>query len=89
MNISLQSCDFGTYLLVADEGREILIQADWDFPGVASTFGWVPCECGHTDGTVACAHKTASRMIVDAAEYLEDHVGDCVEDPGYFGQPAN
>ena len=85
MNIDLQSGDFGAYLLVADDGREVLIQSDWDFPSIASTFGWVPCECGHTDGTVDCLHKTTSIMIAEAAEYLGDYVGETVEDPGYFG----
>ncbi len=26
--------------IVADNGRDILIQTDWDWPGIASTFGW-------------------------------------------------
>lgn len=26
----------------ADDGRDVLIQTDWDWPGVASTFGWSP-----------------------------------------------
>lgn len=84
MNITLESGDFGTYLLVADDGAEVLVQTDWDFPGVASTFGWCPCHCGTTDGTVDCPHNTASEMIA-AAAYLDDHVGESVEDPGYFG----
>jgi len=87
MTINLQPGDCGTYLLVADDGREALVQTDWDFPGVASTFGWVPCECGHTDGTVDCRHKTASKMIAEAAEYLGDHVGDSV-DGAYSMCPA-
>ena len=85
MNINLQPGNFGTFLLLADDGREVLIQTDWDFPGLANTFGWVPCECGQTDGTVDCRHRTASTMIAEAAEYLGDHVGDSVEDPGYLG----
>ena len=84
MNITLESGDCGTYLLVADDGEEILIQTDWDFPGIASTFGWSPCHCGATDGTVDCPHKTASAMISEAAQYLDDHVGESVADPGYF-----
>jgi hypothetical protein len=85
MNITLESGDYGTYVLGADDGREILIQTDWDFPGVASTFGWSPCECGRTDGTVDCPHRAASAMIAEAAQYLDDHVGESVDDPGYFG----
>jgi hypothetical protein len=85
MNITLESGDYGSYLLVAGDGRDVLIQTDGDFPGVASSFGWVPCPCGRTDGTVNCPHKAASAMIAEAAQYLDDHVGESVEDPGYFG----
>lgn len=84
MFITLHSGDFGTYLLVAEDGQELLIQTDWDFPGVATTFGWQPCHCGRTDGTVDCAHRTASEMIADAVAFLDEHLGESVEDPGYF-----
>lgn len=67
--------------LATDDTR--LLQTDWDYPGVASTFGWTPC-CQETDGTVDCPHKTATEMINEAYEYLLEHVGDEVEDPGYF-----
>jgi len=26
--------------ILADNGESVLIQTDWDYPGVASTFGW-------------------------------------------------
>lgn len=85
MKITFARGDFGfTYLVVAEDGRDILIQSDWDYPGLASTFGWTPCECGTTDGTVDCPHKTASRMIAEAQEFLDRHIGDSVDDPGYF-----
>lgn len=72
--------------LVADDGRDILIQTDWDWPGVASNFGWVPClECNDTDGTVDCAHATATEMIQDAGNWLQEHDGESFDDPGYFG----
>ena len=86
MNITLKLGAFGwDYILEAENGESILIQTDWDYPGVASSFGYQPCECGFTDGTVDCEHKTASEMITDASEYLDEHIGDTVEDPGYFG----
>ncbi len=62
MRITLHD-DFGTFLLVAEDGRDLLIQTDFDFPGVASTFGWSPCSCGATDGTVDCDHKTAEGPV--------------------------
>lgn len=56
--------------IVNDDGRTVLIQADWDYPGTARTFGWdirqvtkelpdgmaIGAGCLHegTDGTVRC-----------------------------------
>jgi hypothetical protein len=69
-----------------NESETLLIQTDWDWPGVASTFGWRACrKCSDTDGTVDCAHKTASRMIQEAGKFIESHYGKRVSDPGYFG----
>jgi len=82
--ITLHEGDCGTYTIEAEDGRTMLIQTDWDYPGVASIFGWRPCPCGETDGTVDCPHRTASEMIAEAGEFLNDHIGDTAEDPGYF-----
>lgn len=30
----------GCLKIIADDGRDLLVQTDWDWPGVASTFGW-------------------------------------------------
>jgi hypothetical protein len=84
MRIALHEGDCGTFLLVAQSGREILVQTDWDFPGLASIFGWSPCSCGATDGTIDCDHRTAGEMIADAREFLRAHAGDTTDDPGYF-----
>jgi hypothetical protein len=51
------------------------IQSDWDYPSLASNLGFVPCECGATDGTVDCAHKKATDMISAAFDYLEERDG--------------
>lgn len=55
--------------IVAEDGRSILIQTDYDFPGIATTFGWdkgtiqiirignpdwEECEHYSTDGTIDC-----------------------------------
>lgn len=72
------------YELTNSDGREVIVQTDWDYPGTASTFGYVPCECGETDGTVDCEHKTATEMITAAADWLDDHDGEDAPDPGYF-----
>ena len=83
--ITLESGQFGwDYILEQEDGKTVLIQTDWDYPGVASSFGWSPCECGATDGTVDCHHKTASDMITEAGQYLDENIGETIEDPGYF-----
>jgi hypothetical protein len=69
-----------------DEDTTVLVQMDWDFPGLASNLGYEPCDCGGTDGTVDCSHKTAGDMITEAEDYLNEHLGQPFEDPGYFGQ---
>ena len=76
----------GCYKISSTEYKEtILVQLDWDYPSLAHTFGWTGiCECGDTDGTVDCSHKSASDMIDGAREYLDTHEGEIVEDPGYF-----
>lgn len=58
----------------------ILIQSDWDYPGVASRTGFVPCSCGATDGTVDCPHRTASDMISAAYDWLRDRDGESFPD---------
>lgn len=69
MKITLSTSDFGCFLIQAEDGRDILIQSDWEFPGLASTFGWV-----HAGGSA----------ISEARDFLDEHIGDSVEDPGYF-----
>lgn len=93
MKIQLLSGQFGwDYILRAQDGREILIQTDWDYPSVASNFGWYhQCDTdnlvhGETDGTVDCpvCGKKASTLIVEAQDFLDEHIGDIIEDMGYF-----
>ena len=70
--------------LVRENGRDRLVDSDWDFPGLARNWGFVPCECGATDGTVDCPHKKAGEMISAAWDFLEEHGTTPIEDPGYF-----
>jgi len=93
--VRLDAGQFGwDYLLVNEEtGEDILIQTDWDYPGVASYLGWQHI-CpdgeahGETDGTVDCpvCGESSSDMIGEAGEFLDDHIGDTFEDPGYFSE---
>jgi len=65
-----------------DDTMTFAVQIDSDLSGVATCFGWTPCE---TDGTVDCSHKTASAMIADARQYIEDEcLETVVDDPGFF-----
>lgn len=85
--ITLESGSFGwDYLLVSDDGRSIPVVSDWEYPGIASTFGWEPCH-RVTDGTIDCpvCGQSASDLLASAQTYLDDHVGESVADPGYFG----
>ena len=73
----------------------LLIQTDWDFPGVASTFGWSKelvqhgnrsCDHSATDGTIDCPECgcRAGQFIESARQFLDENDGATVEDPGYF-----
>jgi hypothetical protein len=84
--ITLVSGQFGwDYLIVNDDGKDIYIQSDWDYPDYARTFGWQPCH-NVTDGTIDCTvcGKTASELIYEAQQFLDDNIGESVNDPGYF-----
>lgn len=75
------------------ETDSVLVQADWDFPGLAGTFGGrlghgskLKCTHDGTDGTVTCpgCGKGASWFIGHAIDYLDENDGATAEDPGYF-----
>jgi len=67
--ITLHSGAFGwDFELVNDQGESLLIQSDYDYPGVATSFGWAGPESD----------------ISGALAFLDDNVGASVEDPGYF-----
>ena len=85
MKITVEHAQFGLWLIKAEDGRDILAQLDLDFPGLAQNFGYVPCtQCGETDGTIDCAHRTVEEMIADAGEFLNEGMDLWIEDPGYF-----
>lgn len=82
---------YGCYTLSAVNkklaGAEILVQSDWDFPGLAQSLGWKPkavwikgpsyCYHRHTDGTVDCpdCEKSAQEFINEARSWLDERVG--------------
>ena len=66
--------------LLGENGEEIeFVQSDWGYAPLAQRFGWVPCPCGHTDGTVKCEHRTVSDMLSEAFDYLADRDGEEIE----------
>ena len=71
---------FGLYDTVTDECTTF-VQTDYDYIGLARHFGFVPCECGATDGTIDCEHKTASEMISAAYDFLCEHEGEEIDNP--------
>lgn len=74
----------------SDPADSVLIQSDWDYPGVASRTGFVPCECGATDGTVDCPHHSASDMIGAAYDWLAARDGMGFADLGdYLPEPTD
>ena len=76
MQISIEPGQFGwDYLIEASDGRNILVQSSHDYPGLAENYGWTA-----KDGT------NYADQIADAQEFLEEHLGEPIEDPGYFHQ---
>ncbi len=77
-------------VIVAEDGRRVLVQTDFDFPGTARSFGWdmrgENCDHDSTDGTVDCREcgATADEFIEAAGNFLYEADGATVEDPGYF-----
>lgn len=88
--VELEVESTGYIVRSVDTGEEIFFQVDWDFPGLASTFGWSPCtDCsegckGATDGTVPCKQRSVAEMIEEATVWLDNCDGDTAANPGYF-----
>ena len=55
------------------------IDSDRNYASLASQFGWVPCECGATDGTVDCPHRKVSDMLSEAFDFLAERDGQTFE----------
>lgn len=81
----LDSVQLGYTVTDLDTGKSIYYQTDWDYPRLASDFGGdVICDCGATDGTIDCAHKTARDMITAADDWLFANDGLEVDGRGTF-----
>jgi hypothetical protein len=84
MRILLLEADCSTFLLQAEDGQTILVQTDWDFPGVASTFGWSPPPGTPIDPTGNFPEDVFATLIADARDFLHERAGSTADDPGYF-----
>ena len=84
MTITLLEADCGMFLLRAEDDRTILVQTDWDFPGVAETFGWSPPAGTLIDHVGKFAEESLSTVIGDARDFLHERAGSMTSDPGYF-----
>ena len=74
--------DSGFWYLTDCTGESWPVVERWKHhPFAKSLFGWTPCPCGKTDGTVDCEHFTAYEMIDDARLYLWDHNGEEITPP--------
>ena len=79
-----------------NEKETILVEVDYSYPGLATSFGWdhgniqqeSGGDCPHlgTDGTIDCpdCKATASQFIDSARQFLDDNRGKIITDPGYF-----
>ena len=95
MRITLRSLKGAPGYIVTGDGNSIAFQTDWDWCGLAQTFGWSirdvqwdGTDCAHesSDGTVKCTAcgMTPARFIQEASNFLDYSLGKGVEDPGYF-----
>lgn len=72
----------GCVKIVAEDGRDVLLQSDWDWPGTASTFGW----------DIRQVQAPGRGPVADSLQPICDHSGtdgtvkceDCGLAPGDF-----
>lgn len=87
---------FGTITLHnSKDNRKVFVQTDWDYPGIATAFGWSissvkPKDCKHesTDGTIRCdTCGTEPGVFISAAyDWLVEHEGTFSLDPELPGE---
>lgn len=70
--------------IVAENGKDLLIQTDFDWPGVASTFGWDISEV-QAENRTAYFDRFCLEMPQGAIEDCS-HQGKCDEDVAYWAK---
>ena len=74
--VILQQTDDKSWVLFCEMlGCSLDITQATELCEVAGLYGWVACECGLTDGTTACNHKTPATMLKEAQGVLVANVG--------------
>lgn len=85
LSISSNPCDApGCLKIVADNGQDLLIQTDWDYPGIASTFGWSIGEV-QPETRISAFNRFELPMPKDCACDCH-HQGVCDEDVAYWAK---
>lgn len=78
---------YGYVTVQREDGKSATVREDC-YCSIARYYGWNPCEheecCDITDGSVDCAHHTTDDMVMNAGEFLANHVGDSCDDPGWW-----
>lgn len=87
--IKLEEGPAGSYIVRdVETGDSILFQTDFEWPSLAITFGWPDGEeYAPFEGPFGEFFIRGAEAIAAAVEYLDAHLGDEVEDVGYFGPP--
>ncbi|MFP6703406.1 MAG: hypothetical protein VB861_16785 [Planctomycetaceae bacterium] len=74
--VLLQHTDNDGWVLLCEVlDRSLPLTRDTDILEAARLFGWAACECGLTDGTTACSHKTPELMLEQAQQFLVTNRG--------------
>ena len=71
ISVLLQHTDNDGWVLLCEVlDCSLTLTRDIDILEAARLFGWSACECGLTDGTTACSHKTPELMLEQARQFL-------------------
>ncbi len=71
ISVLLQHTDNDGWVLLCEVlDRSLPLTLDTDILEAARLFGWSACECGMTEGTTACSHKTPELMREQARQFL-------------------
>ncbi len=74
--VTLQQDDQKNWRLNCEElNLSLTITKNTGITELARLYGWGTCECGLSDGTKSCRHKTKEIMLEEAEQFLTDNIG--------------